>query len=160
MKTPPGKSDGEQGMETPAPGETQVIDLLDPDVSAAIETAKDEMEATREAEEAAAAVRRSLPPPLPPEVRASHAPSAPPAAPPAPGLAASSVAPAAAPRSTAFYAVVLLVCLVLGVGGGIVVAMSARKAPAPAAGAPSAQAAPGVITIPVVEVDDNPDSGP
>lgn len=137
MSIPPG-SDGKSSLETPPPGDTQVIDLHDPDVSAAIDSAN--------AKEAGRARRRSTPPPLPSGSG---------------GLANEAGSPPGrAPRSTAFYATILLVCLAVGVGGGLIVAMSSRKAPPHSKAAPSASAAPGVITIPVVEVDDDPDSGP
>ncbi len=93
---------------------------------------------------AEASRERSLPPPLPPEVRASHVPSAPPPA----------------GRSTAFYVVVLMAFLVVGVGGGLLVAVKLRKPPAPVVVAiPGANPQAAVITIPTVEVDDDPDGG-
>lgn len=124
-------------------GETQSIDLKDVELLLA--------EATRD---------RSLPPPLPPEVRASHVPSAPPP-PIAPMAQQASIAPEpAAGRSTAFYVVALVAFLVVGVGGGLLVAVKLRKAPAPVVVAiPSANPQAAVITIPTVEVDDDPDGG-
>ena len=112
-------------------GETQTIDLRDVELLMA--------EAKSERSE------RSLPPPLPPEVRASHIPSAP---------------EAPAGRSTAFYLVALLVFLVVGVGGGLLVAVKLRKpAAALAVTAPSGTPQAAVITIPTVEVDDDLDGG-
>jgi hypothetical protein len=125
-------------------GETQTIDLQD------VELLLAEVRAERS--------ERSLPPPLPPEVRASHVPSEPPA-PPAPP--AGSIAPAApSGRSTAFYLVALLAFLVVGIGGGLLVAMRLHKpAPAPVVTAPSGNPQAAVITIPTVEVDDDVDGG-
>jgi hypothetical protein len=138
-----------------ATGDTQVIDLRDVELLVA-----------------PAEHQRSLPPPLPPEI-ASHVPSQPPQPPRAsePPLHALSVHPDPAPQapapprsnaSNAFYAVALLVFLVVGVGGGLIVAMALRKSPPPAlaqAAAPTARPQATVITIPTVEVDDDPDGG-
>ena len=131
----------------PAPGDTQVIDLQDVELLVAAQEQQ-----------------RSLPPPLPPEVRASHIPSEPapaslPPAAPSPSFAPPSMAPAPAGRSTAFYLVAVLAFLVVGVGGGLVVAMKMRKPPSAAGSTPSASGQAAVITIPTVEVDDDPDSG-
>lgn len=124
-------------------GETTTVDLAD--VQLTLENAK-----------------RGGPPPLPPEVAApSSSPSVPPPA--SMGSATPSMAPAAPARSNTFYVVIVLVVLAVGVGAGAVVAMSARK-PAETQAAPAASqgkaAAPGVITIPTVEVVDGPDAGP
>ena len=135
MKPPTPKPSDPQG---PAAGDTQVIDLQDVQLLVAQQEHQ-----------------RSLPPPLPPEVRASHVPPEPPEVHEA-AFAPPSEAPA--PRSTAFYAVALLVFLTIGVGGGVVVAMTLRKAPS-AAPAPSAKPQAAVITIPTVEMDDDPDGG-
>jgi len=112
-------------------GETQVVDLRDLDLSSALEEA------------AAEERRRTVPPPLPPEARTSGVP-----APPLPSLAPPAAAAAPKARSRAFYVAVLAACLVLGVGGGLVVAFATRRP------APHAPPAPSVITIPTVEVDD------
>ena len=135
----------------PSSGDTQVIDLQDVELLVA------------QAEQ-----QRSLPPPLPPEIRASHVPSEPPpgsqapqaSQPPlshAPSFYPASQAPPP-PRSTAFYAVALLLFLVVGIGGGVAVAVTFRKAPS-VAPAPTGKPQAAVITIPTVEVDDDPDSG-
>ena len=124
-------------------GETQSIDLKDVELLLA--------EATRD---------RSLPPPLPPEVRASHVPSEPPPPPPPMAQQASLAPEAPAGRSTAFYVVALVAFLVVGVGGGLLVAVKLRKPTAPVVVAiPSANPQATVITIPTVEVDDDPDGG-
>jgi hypothetical protein len=136
MRPPPPKS-----SDRPT-GDTQVIDLRDVELVAQAEH------------------ERSLPPPLPPSIRASRVPSEPPYAPsvhrdPAPRAPAP-------PRSNAFYGVALLVFLVVGVGGGLIVAMALRKSPPPASAqtaAATAGAQATVITIPTVEVDDDPDGG-
>ena len=134
-------------------GETQSIDLHDVELLLA--------------EAASGSRERSLPPPLPPEVRASHVPE-PPAPPPpvAPSVAPvgppqTSLAPEApAGRSTAFYVVALVAFLVVGVGGGLLVAVKLRKPAAPTVTViPSANPQAAVITIPTVEVDDDPDAG-
>ena len=115
-------------------GETQTIDLQD--VELLFAGAKSERS------------ERSLPPPLPPEVRASHVPAEPPA-PEAP-----------AGRSTAFYLVALLVFLVVGVGGGLLVAVKLRQSvAAPVVTVPSGGPQAAVITIPTVEVADDVDGG-
>ncbi len=112
-------------------GETQTIDLQD--VELLLAGAKSERS------------ERSLPPPLPPEVRASHVPAEPPA-PEAP-----------AGRSTAFYLVALLV---VGVGGGLLVAVKLRQpVAAPVVTVPSGGPQAAVITIPTVEVADDVDGG-
>jgi hypothetical protein len=151
MKPPTPKSD------RPGPGaagDTQVIDLQDVELLVAAQS-----EGALQAGEH----QRTLPPPLPPEVRASHVPSEPPGVsqPPASPSFYPQAPPPAPPRSTGFYLVALLAFLVVGVGGGVVVAMTLRKAP-PAPGrerAPEAKPQAAVITIPVVEVNDDPDSG-
>jgi hypothetical protein len=133
-------------LETPAPGDTQLIDLDDVELSAA------------DGVSASADSSRAAPPPLPPEALAPPRSSV-----GAVVRASASVAPPA--RSTGFFLGAILVCLVIGVGGGIAVAMSSlRKAPASApasasSAASSGKAAPGVITIPTVTVDDEPSSG-
>lgn len=148
MKPPPPKP----GTRPAAAGDTQVIDLQDVELL----VAQTEQQ------------QRSLPPPLPPEIRASHVPSEPPpgslppqsSQPPlsnAPSFYPPSQAPAP-PRSTAFYAVALLVFLAVGIGGGVVVGLTFRKAPS-AAPTPTAKPQAAVITIPTVEVDDDPDGG-
>jgi len=148
MKPPPPKDSNRQAAPV---GDTQVIDLKDVELLVA------------QAEQS----QRSLPPPLPPEIRASHVPSEPPpgSQPPQASQPPLSHAPSfypsqapAAPRSTAFYAVALLVFLVVGIGGGVLVAVTLRKAPS-VAPTPSARPQAAVITIPTVEVDDDPDGG-
>ena len=137
MKPPPSKPG--------TAGETQSIDLQDVELLLADERSE-----------------RSLPPPLPPEVRASHVPSAPPVnAPVAASLAPPSLAPAAPEgRSPVFYVVALLLFLVVGVGGGLLVALRLRKPAAlPVAAIPSGGTQAAVITIPTVEVDDEADGG-
>lgn len=100
--------------------------------------------------------RRTAPPPLPPS--ASVPPHAPPAA--AYVSQAPSVAPPAPPaRSPMFFVGIIFGVLVLAVGAGFVVSR-ARQAPPTVGAAPSASAAPKVITIPVVDMDDVPDAGP
>lgn len=147
MKPPPPK---DASRDPAASGDTQVIDLVDVELLVAAQAEQ-------------AAHQRSLPPPLPPEVRASHVPSEPSqSAPPQPPLShAPSFYPSQAPsppRSTGFYAVALLLFLVVGIGGGVVVAVIVRRAPS-VAPAPPAKPQAAVITIPTVEVDDDPDSG-
>jgi hypothetical protein len=131
MKLQPPKS----SLETPAPGDTQLLDLGDVELSVA------------EALQAKAESLRAAPPPLPPEA------FAPPSSVGAGVRASASVAPPA--RSTGFFVVAILVCLLIGVGGGIAVAMSSlRKAPASASPpASSGKAAPAAITIPTVTVE-------
>jgi hypothetical protein len=143
MKPQPPKSP----LETPAPGDTQLIDLSDVELSVAT--------ALSAKAETAVESSRAAPPPLPPEAFA-----------PPP----SSVGAAAPARSTGFFVGAILVCLLIGVGGGIAVAMSSlRKPPASASPAASSgksapavsggKSAPAVITIPTVTVDDDPNSG-
>jgi len=139
MKPPPSKPG--------TAGETQSIDLQDVELFLADGRSD-----------------RSLPPPLPPEVRASHVPSAPPVnAPPAPAsLPPPPPHALSAPegRSPAFYVVALLVFLVVGVGGGLLVAIRLRRPAAqPVAAIPSGAPQAAVITIPTVEVDDEADGG-
>ena len=143
-------------LPIPASGDTQVIDLQDVDLSDL--------------------PRGTAPPPLPQQFVAppSGGEQARVSQPPPASL--SPLTPASPPRTTGFYVMILLACLAVGIGGGVVVAMSLRKGPAPAgahggqargaqaaseqgAAAPSAHPAettgsaqPGVITIPVVEV--------
>jgi hypothetical protein len=153
MKPPNPKSDRPTGLVPPgAAGDTQVIDLQDVELLVAAQT-----EAAEQAEH-----QRSLPPPLPPEIRASHVPSEPPQISQPPGSQAPSFYPqppaATPPRSTGFYLVALLVFLAVGIGGGLFVAMTLRKAPS-AAPTPSAKPQAAVITIPVVEMNDDPDGG-
>jgi hypothetical protein len=87
-----------------------------------------------------------------------------PAMPPLPP--ASSATPSARARSPMFYVGILVGVLVLSAAVGTVVALSRRGAPSTAASAasptPAASraAAPKVITIGTVEMDDNPDGGP
>ena len=133
----------------PAVGDTQVIDLQDVELLMAAQSEKLEH-------------ARSLPPPLPLEVRAPSEPvrlSQPP-----PMFHVSSLAPALsqapAPRSNAFYALALLVFLVVGIGGGLLVAVKLAKSPAAQVQASGAKAQATVITIPVVEVADDVDGGP
>ena len=105
-------------------------------------------------------VASGAPPKLPPLPAMPPLPPAPP-----PAAAPSSIvppAPAAASRSPMFYVGILVGVLVVSAAVGTVVALSRRR-PAPAAAAmPSASgaAAPKVITIGTIEMDDNPDSGP
>ncbi len=133
-------------------GATQVIDLADIDVSAALP------------EE----LRKLVPPPLPPEEIARASQSMPP-----PPRHSSAPQPqvAEASRSTRFYVGVLAACLVAFVLAGVVIARSMRTdapAPAPAllvsavsaASAASAKPAPArVITISPVEMTDDVDAG-
>jgi len=145
---PPTKSD--RPAATGGAGETQVIDLQDIELLVA--------EQAVQAEEAAH--ERSLPPPLPPEVRASHLPSEPPRISQAPSPSFYPQPPAPASRSTGFYVGALL-AFFLVIGGGVFAVMTLRKAPAApsVAATPSSKPQAAVITIPVVEVDDDPDSG-
>jgi hypothetical protein len=154
MKPPNPKSPSSH-TAPPAAGETQVIDLQDVEL---LLGQADGLEAEQGGHE------RSLPPPLPPEVRASQLPAEP-ARGSQPPLSAShapsfypvpSHAPSP-PRSTAFFVGAILAFLAVGVGGGVVFAMT-RKAPS-AAPAPTTKPQTAVITIPTVEVDDDPDSG-
>ena len=145
MKPPPPKPSGRPA--TSAPGDTQVIDLQD-------------VELVMGARQMHAEHERSLPPPLPPEVRASHVPMPAQASqPPGPYAPSFQPAPPAPPRSTVFYVVALLVFLLVGVGGGLAVAMTFRKPPSAAPTTPIAHPQAAVITIPTVEVDDDPDGG-
>lgn len=144
--------------------ETQVIDLADVEVLVAQHAAESARQLEAEAEAEAARSERSMPPPLPPPLPAEELARA---------SLTSVAAPVAAPgRSTTFYVVALLAFLVLGVGGGLVVAMTMRgkepaatpagtSAPASAAGgAANPTRAPEVITIPTVEMqDDTADGG-
>lgn len=130
------------GGRTPAVGDTQVLDLQDVELLMATQSEKLEH-------------AQSLPPPLPAEVRAPHVPSQPVRLSQPPPL---SQAPA--PRSNAFYALALLVFLVLGIGGGLLVAVKLTKSPAAQVQASGAKAQATVITIPVVEVADDVDGGP
>jgi len=137
-----------QPPKKPAPGDTQVIDLQDVELLVA-----EHAQQLQEQEH-----QRSLPPPLPPEVRASRVPSEPPPASLPPSAPSPSIAPAPG-RSSAFYLVAVLAFLVVGIGGGLLVAMKMRKPPATAATTPAASGQAAVITIPTVEVDDDPDGG-
>ena len=81
----------------------------------------------------------------------------PPKMPPLPAMPPSPSLPPAAPsRSPMFYVGILVGVLVVSAAIGTVVALSRRKAAPTTSGA----AAPKVITIGTVEMDDNPDSGP
>ena len=132
-------------MKTPVPEpeaedpQAQQIDLDDADVSA-------ELASDPRLPPGAPALPAM--PPLPPSV------SAPPAG--------ASVAPPPPSRSPMFYVGVLAGVLVLSAAVGTAVALSRRRAPAPVVTAPgvAATAAPKVITIGTVEMDDNPDGGP
>lgn len=136
MKPPPNK---------PAPGDTQVIDLQDVELLVA---------------QAAQEHQRSLPPPLPPEVRASHVPPEAPRSASLPPGHAPSMAPAPAGRSSAFYVAAVLAFLVVGIGGGLLVAMKMRRPPAATtSSAPTTSGQAAVITIPTVEMIDEADSG-
>lgn len=133
-------------------GDTQVIDLQDVELVMAAQSEKLEH-------------ARSLPPPLPLEVRAPRGPSEPVRlSQPPPMFHVPSMAPAPsqapAPRSNAFYALALLVFLVVGIGGGLLVAVKLAKSPAAQVQASGAKAQATVITIPVVEVADDVDGGP
>jgi hypothetical protein len=72
--------------------------------------------------------------------------------------------PPPAKRSAGLNVILIGAFLVVGLGGGIGVAVYLKKTnPQPAASASAAAAAsqkPAVITIPTVEMDDVPDSGP
>jgi hypothetical protein len=91
-----------------------------------------------------------LPPGLPPLPLVSSPPSM---APPV---------PAARSRGPMFYVGILVGVLVVSAAVGTLVALSRRHAPTATAtaAAPSVSAAPKVITIRTIEMDDNPDSGP
>ena len=126
----------------PTGNETQVIDLSEVEVL----VAQHNLESQRQLE---AHGPPSLPPPLPASelARASALPDAMSMAPPEPP-----------PRGNAFYIVAILAFLVLGIGGGLVVAKTLGK-PAPAPPAPTHTAGgAAVITIPTVEMNDA-DSG-
>jgi hypothetical protein len=147
MKNPDPNADGTDGT-SPVEAEAedpqaQQIDLDDVDISAE-------------------PVASKLPPgqpPLPPM------PQAPPGAPPAsfaPVAPPASIAPPAPSRGPMFYVAVLVGVLVVSGAVGTVVALSRRRGPnaTSATTTASASAAPKVITIGTVEMDDNPDSGP
>ncbi len=131
-------------------GTTQVIDLADIDLSGAL--LQDE--------------RKPVPPPLPPEEIARASQSVPPPSHHA-ALHGQTSAPqphvAEASRSTRFYVVVLVACLVVFVAAGAAIARSTRSdvhAPAPSASAAGAKpAAARVITISPVEMTDDVDAG-
>ena len=126
-------SNGES--RTPPPGDTQVIDLADVDLSVLLPEAEQ---------------RRVAPPPLPPEeiARASVMPPS----------VSPSTAPAPAPAGTSgFYVIVLAVCLVSCVAAGLAIARSmGRSSPSPS---PSGSGAARVITISPVEMNDDVDAG-
>lgn len=88
------------------------------------------------------------------EPLSSHAP---PKMPPLPALPPLPPAAAAPSRSPVFYVGILVGVLVVSAAIGTVVALSRRKA---APTTTSGPAAPKVITIGTVEMDDNPDAGP
>ena len=146
MKNPDPTADRTTSAEAEGedPQATQQIDLVDLD----------------DVDLSAEPVASGAPPKLPPLPAMPPLPPAPP-----PAAAPSSIAPpapAAASRSPMFYVGILVGVLVVSAAVGTVVALSRRR-PAPAAAAmPSASgaAAPKVITIGTIEMDDNPDSGP
>ena len=115
-------------------------------------------------------VASKLPPGLPPLPPQSHVPQPPAHAsasqpPPAPSASFAplppppSMAPPAPSRGPMFYVGILVGVLVVSAAVGTIVALSRRRAPV-ATSAPTASAAPKVITIGTIEMDDNPDSGP
>lgn len=135
------------------PGDAQEVDISDVDLSAAPEPP----------------VVSRVPPPLPP--MASMQPQAPsppqvtsqaPQGPSLPPTHSQAPAPPAPGRGPLFYIGMVVAVLVVTIGG-TAVALSRRRPPAVAqAPNPSgaAQKAPNVITIGVVEVNDEPDAGP
>ena len=133
------KSDSPDKPPAPTGNETQVIDLSEVELLVAQHSA----ESARQLEAGAPTSDRSMPPPLPPPLppQMSTAPIEPPA------------------RGNAFYVVAILAFLVIGIGGGLVIAKTLSK-PSPAPPDPihvSGSIAPpsgGVITIPTVEMND------
>ncbi len=133
-------------------GEAQEVDPGDADVTATPSQAPPEER------------RRTGPPPLPPSASlppntasagASHPPSASPLQ--------TSMPPEPAGRTPAFYGVVLLVLLVVGVAGGALVAFTkSKRAPAPGAAASASGAGQNtkVINIPVVDMNDEDGGAP
>jgi hypothetical protein len=138
MKNPDPNADGstspDQAEAEADDPQAQQVDLDDADVSAE---------------------PSQLPPGLPPLPLFSSPPSpsmAPPLPPPTPS------------RGATFYVGALVGVLVVSAAVGTLVALSRRGVAKPTetarATAPSASAAPKVITIRTIEMDDNPDSGP
>lgn len=143
MKNPDPTADGLPAEAEAEDLQTQQVDLRDVDLS----DLPDEP------------VASNLPPGLPP------LPPVPPLAPPG-SLAPPplpSLAPPAPSRGPMFYVGALVGVLVLSAAVGTVVALSRRRPAPPTAAMPAASgatAAPKVITIGTIEMDDNPDSGP
>lgn len=134
----------------PTGNETQVIDLAEVELLVAQHSAESQRQL-----DAASPSERPLPPPLPPSALPPSLPS----------LAPAEVAA----RGNVFYVVAILAFLVIGIGGGLVIAKTlsapapARPEPTHAPAAAAASSAPvnggaAVITIPTVEMNDA-DSG-
>jgi len=146
MKNPDPTADRSTSAEAEGedPQATQQIDLVDLD----------------DADVSAEPVASELPPGVPPLPAIPPLPPMPP--PPGGPASIAPAAPPAASRSPMFYVGVLVGVLVLSAAVGTVLALSRRRAAGATAAVPtaSAAAAPKVITIGTIEMDDNPDSGP
>jgi hypothetical protein len=128
-----------------APGDTgdaQEVDLNDADVSSESVPAQ------------VSAPLRMTPPPLPPMLPTTS--QAPPTTSLPPHM---SMAPEPVGRGPIFYIGILLAVLVAGAAAGVVVSMRSRSTPPGASPNASASAAPRVITMPVVDMEDTPDAG-
>jgi hypothetical protein len=133
-------------------GDAQEVDVGDVDLSAE-----------------PAARRMTAPPPLPAFLPGPSAAAAAPAAPAAvagqtarsqpPPTALGVVTPPSPQRGPLFFVGLIVAFLVVGLGVGAAVMLSRSKPPAASQAAPSASRAPAVITIPVVDMDDEPDAG-